>query len=297
MHDDDLNHAPDNPPDGEPLLTIGAFAHRARLSPKALRLYDRLGLLDPARVDEATGYRWYRADQVERARLVALLRQLDMPLALIGDVVGLPGTDAAQAVADHWAEVDARRARQAALAAHLRDRLSGRRPTMFEIKTCDIPEQTVLAERRHLVADELPRWIPAAVDRLIRAAAECGGVAGIPFVVYHAEVTPDSDGPAEACVPVADARAAEKWMAANSRGGVAVRVEPAQRLAYTRITKAQVAHPQILSAFDAVEDHIAREGLTVAGPCREVYFAEDWDAASPTDEVCDIAFPVSSRRR
>ncbi|MFD5423988.1 MerR family transcriptional regulator [Streptomyces sp. NPDC127084] len=301
MHDDDPYNAPHNDPadtsDDEPLLTIGAFAHRARLSPKALRLYDRLGLLHPARVDEATGYRWYRADQVERARLVALLRQLDMPLALIGDLVELPGAEAAQAVDAYWTEVDARRARQAALAAHLCDRLSGRRPTMFEIKTCDVPEQTVLAERKHLVADELPRWIPSALDRLIRAAAECGGITGIPFVAYHAEVTPDSDGPAEACVPVADARAAEEWVAANSRGGgIAVRVEPAQRLVYTRITKAQVAHPQILSAFDAVEDHIAREGMTVTGPCREVYFAEDWDAASATDEVCDIAFPVSPRQ-
>jgi DNA-binding transcriptional MerR regulator len=38
------------------LLTIGAFAARARLSAKALRLYDRLGLLPQARVDEASGY-------------------------------------------------------------------------------------------------------------------------------------------------------------------------------------------------------------------------------------------------
>lgn len=69
------------------LLAIGAFAARSRLSPKALRLYDRLGLLAPAYVDETTGYRYYRADQVERARTVALLRRLDMPLTRIAEVV------------------------------------------------------------------------------------------------------------------------------------------------------------------------------------------------------------------
>ena len=37
-------------------LTIGAFARAARLSPKALRLYDELGLLRPARVDPDSGY-------------------------------------------------------------------------------------------------------------------------------------------------------------------------------------------------------------------------------------------------
>ncbi|MFI5759269.1 MerR family transcriptional regulator [Streptomyces sp. NPDC051569] len=272
------------------LLTIGEFAARSRLSPKALRLYDRLGLLAPARVDAATGYRWYRQDQVERARLVALLRQLDMPLARIADVVVLPGPEAAGEVAAYWETVEERHARQSAVAGHLRDRLSGRRTHMYEIRTVDVPEQAVLAERRHLLADELPRWIPAAFDRLAEAAGECGGVAGIPFVAYYAEVSPDSDGPAEACLPVGDVEAARAYAAGGGRTAV-LRVEPARRLAYARITKAQVAHPQILSAFEAVEEWIAGQGLTVTGPCREIYFA-DWDTATATDKVCDVAFPV-----
>ena len=53
------------------LWSIGEFAAATRLSPKALRLYDELGLLPPARVDPDSGYRWYAEDQVERARLVA----------------------------------------------------------------------------------------------------------------------------------------------------------------------------------------------------------------------------------
>lgn len=47
-------------------LTIGAFAKASRLSPKALRLYDELGLLTPARVDPLTGYRHYAPAQLER---------------------------------------------------------------------------------------------------------------------------------------------------------------------------------------------------------------------------------------
>ncbi|MFE7565670.1 MerR family transcriptional regulator [Streptomyces sp. NPDC057539] len=277
------------------LLTIGEFAARSRLSPKALRLYDRLGLLTPARVDAVTGYRWYRRDQVERARLVALLRQLDMPLARIADVVALSGERAADEVAGYWTEVEERHAVRREVADHIRDRLSGRRTHMYEVKTIDTPEQAVLTERKHVLSDELPRWIPAALDRLGKAAGECGGIAGIPFVAYYAAVSPDSDGPAEACVPVADIAAAEAYAAAggHTRTGrtTTLRIEPAQRLAYVRITKAQVAHPQILSAFEAVEEWITAQGLTVSGPCREIYFA-DWDAASASDEVCDIAFPV-----
>lgn len=281
----------------EELLGIGAFAARARLSAKALRLYDRLGLLAPARVDEVTGYRFYRTSQVERARTVALLRQLDMSLARIAEVVDADdGAVAADRLAAYWADVEARIAGQRTLAEYLRGRLSGRSSEMygkFVVETVDVPRQVLITETRHTLADELPAWIGSALGRLEEAASVlCGGVAGVPFVAYHSEVSTESDGPAEACVPVADEAAARAWAAAQGRAlGTAVRVEPAQRLARTRITKAQVAHPQILAAFEAVEQWMAAEGLTAAGPCREVYFA-DWGAAGAEDPVCDVAFPV-----
>ncbi|WP_405860646.1 MerR family transcriptional regulator [Streptomyces sp. NBC_01515] len=281
--------------DDDDLLTIGAFAARARLSAKALRLYDRLGLLAPAHVDEVSGYRYYRAAQVERARLVALLRQLDMPLARIASVVEADGADAADLLAAYWTDVETRVAGQRTLAEYLRARLSGRSSEMygtFVVETVEVPEQVLITETRHTLADELPAWIGASLGRLEVAAKECGGVSAAPFVVYHAEVSMESDGPAEACVPVADEAAARAWAARQGRARqTAVRVEPARRLAYARITKAQVAHPQILAAFEAVERWVAAEGLRYAGPCREVYFA-DWEAAGAGDPVCDVAFPV-----
>ncbi|MFJ8793052.1 MerR family transcriptional regulator [Streptomyces sp. NPDC102462] len=279
----------------EELLTIGVFAARSRLSAKALRLYDRLGLLCPAYVDEASGYRYYRADQVERARLVAMLRQLDMPLARVAEVVGADGAEAADRLAAYWADVESRLAGQRTLVEYLRGRLSGRSSEMyrmFEVRTVEVPEQVVLTETRHTLADELPAWIGASLGRLEAAARECGGVVGAPYVVYHAEVSMESDGPAESCVPVADEAAAREWAARRGRAWqTRVRVEPAARLAYTRITKAQVAHPQILAAFEAVQEWLTARRLEPAGPCREVYFA-DWDAAAPGDAVCDVAFPV-----
>ncbi|MEU9334087.1 MerR family transcriptional regulator [Streptomyces sp. NPDC048290] len=282
---------------GDPggFLTIGAFAARSRLSAKALRLYDRLGLLGPDHVDPASGYRYYRAEQVERARLVALLRRLDMPLARIAGVVAADGPEAARLLAGYWAEVETRVAGQRTLAGYLRGRLSGEDSAMdgmFEVETVDTARQVVITETRHTLADELPAWIGASLGRLVGAARDCGGPVAPPFVVYQAEVSQESDGPVESCVPVADEAAARTWAAEHGRAwDTAVRVEPARRLAFTRITKAQVAYPQILAAYEAVEQWIAGQGLRRTGPPREVYFA-DWDAAGPGDPVCDIAFPV-----
>src|ERR1700677_2872428 len=88
------------------LMTIGAFAERTRLSAKALRLYDRLGLVRPARTDSASGYRFYSEDPGDGARQVALLRRLGMPLPVIADVVAKPPAEAAEAVGRYWAEIE-----------------------------------------------------------------------------------------------------------------------------------------------------------------------------------------------
>ncbi len=77
------------------LLTIGAFARQSRLSPKALRLYNELGLLTPVEIDLRTGYRRYAPEQLDHARLVAWLCGLGMPLARIAAVCASPSVDRA----------------------------------------------------------------------------------------------------------------------------------------------------------------------------------------------------------
>ncbi|GGZ15590.1 hypothetical protein GCM10010387_04980 [Streptomyces inusitatus] len=107
-------------------LTIGAFARASRLSAKALRRYDELGLLPPASVDPYTGYRYYERSQLERARLVAWLRRIGMPLPLVREVCDLHGPDpaaAARAVRAHWARVEAETAVRRDLALFLADQL------------------------------------------------------------------------------------------------------------------------------------------------------------------------------
>ncbi|MBB5958140.1 protein phosphatase [Saccharothrix tamanrassetensis] len=112
------------------LVTIGEFARAARLSPKALRLYDELGLLTPARVDPLSGYRLYSPDQLDQARLVAWLRRLGMPLARIRHVCELDPPDAAAEVRAYWARVEADTAARRNLATFLVEQLSGKDTTM-----------------------------------------------------------------------------------------------------------------------------------------------------------------------
>ena len=106
------------------LLTIGAFAQAAGLTPKALRLYDQSGLLPPSAVDPETCYRFYDRDQLHQARLIAELRRIGMPLAEIRTVCVLDAAPAADAISAYWARTATEHADRAHLVALLLANLS-----------------------------------------------------------------------------------------------------------------------------------------------------------------------------
>lgn len=115
------------------------------------------------------------------------------------------------------------------------------------------------------------------------AAASYGGLAAPLFVVYHGPPGDSVDVPVEVCAPIDPAH--ENGVAA------ATRCEPAHREACVRVRKAEAVAPHIRSAYVAVEQWIGAQGLEIADAPREVYFT-DFVSAEPTDEVCDVAFPV-----
>lgn len=270
----------------DPYLTIGEFARRSMLSPKALRLYDEQGLLVPAEVDPSSRYRRYRESQLADARLISRLRRLDMPLATVRDLLGSAPDHRADVLVAWWDAVERRMAGRRELLVHLLIGLAGKERTfeMYEIHERDVPEQAVVAEQRHVTVHGLTDWFDECMPRLHTIAEANGGVTGPAFIIYHGEVNEESDGPVEVCVPVQR----DQMEMINA----ATRIEPAHREAYTRIRKAQVEFPQILDAYEAVEQWMAKNNRTMTGSPREVYFA-DFMNAGADDEVCDIAFPIA----
>jgi DNA-binding transcriptional MerR regulator len=65
------------------MFTIGSFAQLAGVSVRTLRHYERVGLLVPASVDAATGYRRYSADQLPRLHRIVALKELGLSLRQI----------------------------------------------------------------------------------------------------------------------------------------------------------------------------------------------------------------------
>jgi DNA-binding transcriptional MerR regulator len=215
------------------LVSIGEFARMSRLSPKALRLYDELGLLVPAEVDAETGYRWYADTQLDQARVVALLRRIRVPLARIRDMLALDSAKAAEEIRAYWAETDAEHDAQRVLVGRLVDRLHGKKSAMYDVTVRDIPARSLLTLIRRLHEDEV---IPTSRELFIHRLGRGGvprieGIAGAPFTIFHGEVSGDSDGPVEWCWPVPDDQAEE---IAARFPDLTLRTEPAHQEVFVR---------------------------------------------------------------
>jgi len=91
------------------LLSIGRFARLSGLSVGALRHYDELDLLRPSDIDRFTGYRRYRREQLETARTIARLRDLELPLDEIRVVLAMDDpAEQRRHLAAHRARIEAR---------------------------------------------------------------------------------------------------------------------------------------------------------------------------------------------
>jgi DNA-binding transcriptional MerR regulator len=241
-------------------MSIGEFARRSRLSPKALRLYDGLGLLSPARVDEFSGYRYYEPGQLDQAALIAALRDVGVPLVTIRDWLELDSAAMAEQVTAFWRTAESRHDAQHKLVDVLVDRLTGRSTVMYEVAAREMPRRSLLCLKRNV--DPAGGWafgkefIGIIRDqRLPRLAGREGAF----FAIYWGEVSADSDGPVEWCKPVPEADA--EALAAQFPE-LTLRVEPAHREAYVDIGPAgQINEAQVRLASEALRAWADEQGI------------------------------------
>jgi DNA-binding transcriptional MerR regulator len=272
-------------------ITIGEFARLSRLSPKALRLYDELGLLPPARVDPDSGYRLYGLEQLERARLVASLRRIGVPLAEIRAIADLDAAEVAARVAAYWSETEDSHALQRDLALQLIDRLNGKESSMYEVATRTVPARTVLCLERHVSSEEEVWALGKEFVGYFKdgQVPRIDGRIGATFQIYHGEVNDDSDGPIEWCRPVPEDRADEIAAGYPTLG---LRSEPAHEEAFIALGTDEVSLPQwqliseVLHSW-ARKQHRQASDLGV----RVTYLASR--GAAPYRPDCDFAVPLA----
>jgi len=269
-------------------LLIGAFSRLSRLSIKALRLYDELGLLRPAFTDEITGYRHYAPSQVSQAEEIGLLRQLDLPLQAIRQLLDAPPDERGSQLTEMWNKIDTHHERRRDLYDYLLKSprfTSERSPAMTTLlsRTRLAPAQPLVSLTRQIFIHDLEAFYAEARERLARFITQQGGQKSGPLIgIFHGQVNTDSDGPVEIALPYTGTLVPE--------GEFALRVEPEHYEAYVALERRRFHFPEILTAYDATRAYAQEVGTPGPLSPREIYTG-NWEHCGPDDIVGEVAWP------
>lgn len=151
-------------------LSISAFSRASSISVRTLRDYHASGLLVPASIDKATGYRSYTVDQLADALAIVRLRALDVPLAGVHRIITARDPAVTSTVlGEHEATMRERLAETERIVHELHHGLAAATTPAHVVETEPVH---VLQLRRSIAGDGLWTWIEYAGRVLGEAAGD-----------------------------------------------------------------------------------------------------------------------------
>lgn len=264
-------------------MPIGRFSRITRLSVRMLRHYDELGLLTPALVDPASGYRYYSLAQADEAQRIRLLRSLDMPLE---DIRALllerdPGV-VRDRLERHRRQLESQAARLSDVIAAL-EGLDGRDLTQaYPVRVRVDDAQTALVRRARTDFEAMKRDLGAIYAELYTALArQDARPAGAPFVAFMGEGFDENDLEYTVGVPC------EASVIAPER--LERLVLPAGPVAFTLHPG---AYDGIERAYRALIAWMQEHGHQSSGPPREAYLVGKGQVERAADYRTEIIWPL-----
>ena len=257
--------------------SIGEFSRLTHLSVRTLRRYHDAGLLEPATVDDASGYRYYSVDQIPTAQVIHRLRELDVPLADVQRILRSPdparGPPSSPTTCDGSSRSSTgpapRWRRCADCCARSRRRL--------HVELRAVPTTTVAAVEDDVERDDVLAWYAGAMAELDARRAS-------------------RPVPRAACTttrcsrPVAGTCSCTGRRAEPPRSG---RVHPVTLPAVELAVTTHVGeHDDIDVTYGELGAWVVANALAVAGPVRETYLVGPRDTADPTAWRTEIGWPV-----
>jgi DNA-binding transcriptional MerR regulator len=268
------------------MIRIGDFSRISLVSIKTLRYYDEVGLLHPAKVDDFTGYRYYRFDQLSRLHRILALKDLGFSLEQIGRLL------------DENVSAEQLRGVLKVRKMEIEQRVSEEleRLARVEARLNQIEQENVMNKIDVVVKKVEPLKV-ASVRDIIPTYSQQGGMwgeleghlatqrvrpVGPCFAIYHDEEYKERDVDAEVCEPItADLVESQR---------VHVRTLPSLDVA-SAIHRGP--YTQLGDAVKAVIQWTEINGYRIAGPEREIYLQPARNGSQTDPEaVTEIQFPV-----
>jgi DNA-binding transcriptional MerR regulator len=268
-------------------LSIGTFSRVSGLTVKALRHYDEIGLLEPARVDESTGYRYYGLEQARTAEAIRRLRALEVPLDEIRELLGADDAVVRERLSVHRARLEGRAVETKRILDELDRIIDGEEELVpdstqlapdLEVKEVPARRVAFIAERAHM--EEMNKVVPRNINKVARAIGRRH--TGAPFCRCPA---PDEDGyfDTEIGWPVPEDVEVE------------APVEVADNPAGTALVMKHVGpYEELGRSYRVMAEKMEERGLKPSSAPVEWYETDPQETPDPKDYVTIIEWPVAT---
>lgn len=265
------------------MLKIGEFSKMSQLTVKALRFYEKEGLLLPAAVDSLTGYRMYETSQLAMAARIRTLRHLGFSL---GEIKMLQcGADIRKMLAAKAAELEKQRSDLGFRLTAIK-RMLEEDPMKYRVEEKTIPSMLVYCAETTLESyGDAMEWIPALGQRVreLNPSLTCANPP-YEFCEYLDGEYRDRD------VRIRHSEAIEPGEA-DLVGDEVVSFRTIPTVKVLSVEH-RGAYEQIGQAYSFLMEYAESNGYECAGLARESYIDGIWNKDSVDEWLTEIQLPV-----
>ena len=269
-------------------IPITRFSIITRITPKALRYYDQLGLLIPAAKDTLTGYRYYTADQLERGVRIKTLCSLGLSLEEVArylDAEEKGDKDVVQALMEkHLCLTRGEIVRLQRIEALLKQSNKElMKMALSEPVIKDVPALRVVSKReKGSYGETIGRLIGELCGTIFRPDNQRNLVkmSGPCMAIYHDQEYKEKDADIEVAIPVTGRIEVD--------AGVNVKnLPPVRVLAVVHKGSYDTLH----LTYKDLYEYMMKNRMEFAGPGRELYL-NDPGKTTPEELLTEIQMPI-----
>ncbi|MDP4092336.1 MAG: MerR family transcriptional regulator [Bacillota bacterium] len=268
------------------MIKIGDFARLNKVTVKTLRYYDSLGLLQPEKVDNASGYRYYSTNQMIRLDRINILKYAGFSLDEISLILNkdLDPKQFLMLLELKHAEITDNIKKEQEKLSRVKDLIymyeQGIYSIKYDIEIKPIEPMLVATIRETIPAySEQGRLWKELMEHIIKH----NGEAVPPFMtIYHNSGPNEESVDAEVIKPIVGELPETDRIKVRILEGI---VEMASLVHKGAFESLHLAYKTLL-------DWIERNNYEIIGSPRELYHKYDWKSDYSNDNITEIQFPV-----
>jgi DNA-binding transcriptional MerR regulator len=268
------------------MFKIGDFSKLSSISIRMLRHYDKVELLQPVKVDEQSGYRFYSADQLKKVNQIQTLKAMGFNIATIKEIIECDNIDTIkEQFLNRSAQIKEDMNNLQKQLRFLEDSMKTMREDVVEmnyhVSIKEIPERTVASVRKVIPSYNCEGDLWSVLMQEIQMKNISIAQPSYSIAVFHDHEYKENDVDIEIQLSILGKHENTKDVTFKN-------------MESTNVASITVngSYEQMTAVNEAAAKWIETEGYKLAGPMFNIYHVSPAMESDPNKWVTEVCYPV-----